>query len=402
VIVNVFEWIYMKIMQVKDGIPVKLWTEDIEQSAHEQIVHISRLPFAFHHIAIMADCHCGFGMPIGGVLATAATIVPNAVGFDIGCGMCAGKSSVLASDLNIEVIKKLISEIKRRIPLGVEHHNHPQDGVLMPDTKKIDGIKDSIIKTEYASALKQLGTLGGGNHFIEFQKDIDGFLWVMVHSGSRNLGKKVADYYNQKAIRINEKEHFGIPIKWDLAHLHFDSKEGQSYFNEMQYCVDFALANRKLIMHRIMDILASEIKQISFGGIINIAHNYASTESHFGKNIIVHRKGATLASTKTAGIIPGSQGSKSYIVKGLGNPESFMSCSHGAGRMMSRNEARRRLNLKDEVNKLEKQGIVHSIKGVSDLDEAPSAYKNIKTVMEAQTDLVSVIKELAPLAVIKG
>lgn len=392
----------MKIMQVKDGIPVKLWTENIDQSAHEQIVNVSRLPFAFHHIAVMADCHSGFGMPIGGVLAADAAIVPNAVGVDIGCGMCAVKSSVLALDLNIEVIKKLICEIKKRIPLGFEHHKHLQNKSLMPDTKKIDGIKDSIIKTEYASALRQLGTLGGGNHFIEFQKDTDGFLWVMVHSGSRNLGKKVADYYNQKARKINEKGHFAIPVKWDLAHLNFDSKEGQSYFNEMTYCVDFALVNRKLMLDRIMDIFASEIKQISFDGIINIAHNYASRESHFGKDVIVHRKGATLASMGTVGIIPGSQGSKSYIVKGLSNPESFMSCSHGAGRMMSRNEARRHLNLKNEVNKLEKQGIVHSIKCVDDLDEAPSAYKDIKTVMEAQVDLVSVIKELAPLAVIKG
>jgi tRNA-splicing ligase RtcB len=388
----------MKIIQGTYGIPVKLWTEDIEQSAYEQIVRISKLPFAFHHIAIMADCHSGFGMPIGGVLAADATIIPNAVGVDIGCGMCAVRSSALASDLTISTIKKLVLEVKRQIPLGFEHHKHPQHALLMPNMERIDGIKDAVIKTEYASALRQLGTLGGGNHFIEFQKDTDGFLWIMVHSGSRNLGKKVADCYNQKARRINEKEHSIVPLKWDLAHLHFDSKEGQNYFNEMKYCVDFALANRKLMMDRIMSILALEIKQISFGEIINIAHNYAS----IGKDVIVHRKGATLASMETVGIIPGSQGSKSYIIKGLGNPESFMSCSHGAGRMMSRNEAKRRLNLKEEINRLEKQGIVHSIKGVRDLDEAPSAYKNIETVMELQMDLISIIKDLAPIAVIKG
>lgn len=392
----------MKIMEVKEGIPVKLWAEDIEQTAYEQIVHISRLPFAFHHIAIMADCHCGFGMPIGGVLAAADTIIPNAVGVDIGCGVCAVKSSFLASDLDIENVKKLVFEVKRRIPLGFEHHKHPQNESLMPYSRRIEDIKNAIIKIEYASALKQLGTLGGGNHFIEFQKDTEGFLWVMVHSGSRNLGKKVADYYNQKAREINEKEHSKVPLKWDLAHFYFDSKEGQNYFNEMKYCIDFALASRKLMIERIMDVLEAGLKQISFGNIINIAHNYASAETHFGKNVIVHRKGATLASMETVGIIPGSQGSKSYIVKGLGNPESFMSCSHGAGRVMSRHEARRRLNLKEEISRLEKESIVHSIRSVRDLDEAPSAYKNIKTVMEAQEDLVSVVTELSPLAVIKG
>jgi len=219
----------------------------------------------------------------------------------------------------------------------------------------------------------------------------------MIHSGSRNFGLQIADYYNKLAVQLNEKWHSVLPKEWELAFLPIDSSEGQAYINEMKYAVDFALANRKLMMDRILEIIGVEHEPM-----INIAHNYASLEHHFGKDVWVHRKGATLARVDTVGIIPGSQGTHSYIVKGKGNPESFESCSHGAGRKMGRKDAIRRLNLEDEKKKLDDKGIIHAIRGPKDLDEAPGAYKDIQTVMDNQKDLVEILVELTPLGVVKG
>jgi len=229
----------------------------------------------------------------------------------------------------------------------------------------------------------------------------------MIHSGSRNLGLKIADHYNKLAIKLNEKWHSGVPKKWELAFLPIDSEEGQAYIREMNYAVEFALANRKLMMDRIMNIVRyvagyNKDTDVSFDEMINIAHNYASQENHFGQNVWVHRKGATLAREGIIGIIPGSMGTHSYIVRGKGNPDSFESCSHGAGRLMSRTKARNELDLEAEKKLLDDQGIIHGIRSKNDLDEAPSAYKSIDKVMENQKDLVEVLVELTPLAVIKG
>jgi len=230
----------------------------------------------------------------------------------------------------------------------------------------------------------------------------------MIHSGSRNLGKQVAEYYNNLAIELNKKWYSEVPPSWELAYLPVDSLEGQAYIREMNYCVEFALANRKVMMERIKYIFetmahqADLQEQCVFDEMINIIHNYASLENYFGENVWVHRKGATLAREDTIGIIPGSQGTHSYIVQGKGNPESFMSCSHGAGRLMSRSKAKENLVLADEIKLLDDQGIIHGIKGVEDLDEAPSSYKNIDEVMENQKDLVDIVITLQPLAVIKG
>lgn len=375
----------------EDGLPIKLWLDDIEDSAMEQIRNLSKLPFAFKHIAIMPDSHQGYGMPIGGVLATKGVVIPNAVGVDIGCGMCAVKTSL--TELDTDTLKKTMGEIRKTVPVGFEHHKHPQDESLMP---YYDG-SHVVVSREYNSALKQIGTLGGGNHFIEIQKGSDGHIWVMIHSGSRNIGKQVADYYNKVAVKSNEKWHSSVPKEWELAFLPMDSAEGKFYIREMQYCVDFALANRKLMMDRVLEIFGCEHEEM-----INIAHNYAKMENHFGENVLVHRKGATLATTNTIGIIPGSQGTKSYIVKGKGNPESFNSCSHGAGRKMGRNQATKLLNLQEEIKKLDDQGIIHGIRTERDLDEAAGAYKPIDEVMNNQRDLVEVLVELTPMAVIKG
>lgn len=381
--------------------PIKLWLDDIEDGALEQSKNIANLPFTFKHIAIMPDSHQGYGMPIGGVLATKDVIIPNAVGVDIGCGMCAIKTSL--TDIDIETLKKIMSAIRKTIPLGFNKHKEKQDIDLMPNVDNLySKIENSIIKREFKNAQKSLGTLGGGNHFIEIQKGNDSNIWIMIHSGSRNLGKQVAEHYNKLAIKLNKKWHSSIPKEWQLAFLPIDSEEGQSYLREMQYCVDYALANRKLMMDRIKNIISNIFIQIEFDNMINIAHNYATMEHHFNKNVMIHRKGATKAYKNQIGIIPGSQGTSSYIVKGKGNIESFMSCSHGAGRMMSRKKARENLNIGLEKNKLDSMNIIHSIRSEKDLDEAPGAYKDISIVMNNQLDLVDIEIELKPLAVIKG
>lgn len=319
------------------------------------------------------------------------------------CGMCAVKSSLM--DLDIETLKKIFggsSEhhggIRSVIPVGFGHQSKKQDIKLMPEE---ESGKYNIVEQQYQSALEQIGTLGGGNHFIEIQKGDDGHIWIMLHSGSRNFGLKVADYYNKLAVKLNEKWNSSVPKNWELAYFPVDSDEGQMYLKEMRYCVEFALANRKLMMDRIMEIFRIETNA-TFNEMINIAHNYAAIENHFGQNVWVHRKGATLARNGTIGIIPSSQGSPSYIVKGLGNPESFMSCSHGAGRKMSRTKAMKELSLEDEQRKMDELGILHSIRTEKDLDEASGAYKAIDDVMNNQSDLVIPIIKLNPLGVIKG
>ena len=383
-----------------EKIPIKLWVENPEEGAIQQAKNLANLPFAFHHIALMPDTHQGYGMPIGAVLATRNVIVPNAVGVDIGCGMCAVKTNIEANTLVREQLTAVMKNIRSAIPFGFKHHKKPQDESLMPQGYNVNEM--IVVKREYSSALKQLGTLGGGNHFIELQHDTDGFLWIMVHSGSRNIGAQVADYYHKRAKISNELHDPSFDPKKGLAYFSFDTKEAQLYYNEMRYCTDFALANRRLMMQRIQQIIASGHPNILFDPMINIAHNYATWETHFGEHVMVHRKGATSAKLGEQGIIPGSQGTKSYIVEGLGNPESFMSCSHGAGRVMSRTAAIRDLDLEEEKTKLDNLGIIHSIRRKTDLEEASSAYKCISKVMELQRDLVKIVTELTPLAVVKG
>ena len=380
--------------------PIKLWLDDIEAGAMEQTRNLANLPFVFRHIAVMPDAHQGYGMPIGGVMAAEEVVVPNAVGVDIGCGMCAVKTSL--TSLATEKIKAVLSGIRKTVPLGFKHHKKKQDQSLMPSTQGRSLEDFPIIAAEYNNALFQLGTLGGGNHFIEIQKGNDGHIWLMIHSGSRNLGFKVANYYNRLAIEMNRKWGSKIPVKWQLAFLPVDNPFGRKYLGEMNFCVEFAYANRKLMMERVKQALTAVIPFVTFEPMINIAHNYAALETHFHRNVMVHRKGATSAREGEIGIIPGSQGSPSYIVRGKGNTESFQSCSHGAGRRMGRKQAQRQLDLDEERKKLDEQGIIHGIRHVRDLDEAAGAYKNIDEVIENQLDLVEVIVELRPLAVIKG
>ena len=390
-------------MEVKiiNNRPVKIWTNDVEETAMRQIENLTTLPFLHHHLAIMPDVHAGMGMPIGGVLACDGAVIPNAVGVDIGCGMCAVKTNWKMEDLPPHVIRKEIMKgIRARIPLGMEHHKEAQDAKYLPQGHDID--KMEIVKRRQHSILHEVGTLGGGNHFIELQKDEEGNLWIMIHSGSRNLGKQVGDYYNKIAVSLNEKWHSVVSPEIRLPFLPHGTREFGAYWNEMKYCIDFALCNRKLMMERIQEVIADSLKGIEFEPMINIAHNYAAFEHHFGKDVIVHRKGATLAREGVIGIIPGSQGTASYIVEGLGNPDSFCSCSHGAGRVLSRKAAIKTLDMNAEVRNLEAKGIIHAIRCQDDMQEASGAYKDIDTVIANESDLVKVKTKLLPIAVIKG
>ena len=378
-------------------VPIKSWCYPIEDGAMNQAYNLSKLPFIYKHVALMPDCHQGYGMPIGGVIACDKVIIPNAVGVDIGCGMNAVNTNL--TQISKTQLRSIINDIKESIPVGFNRYVNKQEEWL--DGKEKGDLVGSIIEQEYQNSLCQVGTLGGGNHFIEIQKGSDGYIYVMLHSGSRNLGYKVAKHYNEIAKKLNEQWHSSVPLKYELAFLPIETNEAKNYMQEMKYCIKFAFENRKRMMNKIEKIF-DRYTSAEFKESINIAHNYAAWENHYGKNVIVHRKGATLARKNTIGIIPGSQGTKSYIVKGLGNKESFCSCSHGAGRIMGRKQAQRKLNLSIEIEKLNSQGIIHNVKTIKDLDEAPGAYKDINIVMENQKDLVEILVELTPLGTVKG
>jgi tRNA-splicing ligase RtcB len=377
-----------------EKLPIKMWLNDIEDGAVQQAKNLANLPFIFKHVAIMPDSHKGYGMPIGGVIATKGVVIPNAVGVDIGCGMCAVRTSL--KGINRDTLKTIMGRIRETVPVGFKHHD---------TNKKWEGFDNApdvpIVQQELNASRKQLGTLGGGNHFIEIQKSDESDIWIMIHSGSRNFGLKIANEYHKKALALCSMWHSELTDK-ELAFLPIETKEAKEYLEAMNFALEFAKQNRFEMITATKSTFVEQFPDIVFDEVINIHHNYAAWENHFGQNVIVHRKGATSARNGQIGIIPGSQGTKSYIVRGKGNPESFTSCSHGAGRKMGRKQATRELNLEVEKELLDKQGIIHGIRNVSDLDEASGAYKDISEVMENQKDLVDIVVELTPLGVIKG
>lgn len=375
------------------------WCENPEQGAVNQAINISNHPWLVGNVCLMPDTHEGYGMPIGGVAALDNAICPNMVGVDIGCGMLAVKTNLKVEEVTTENLKKVMGKIRERVPVGFNHHTTLQ---LSPIFAEESWNHTIVCLREFQSARYQIGTLGGGNHFIEVQRDEDNNVWFMIHSGSRNLGKKVADFYNQKAKELCEFWKQNEIVNNDLAILPIGTNEARSYIDEMKICLDFAYENRMLMAQRIMDSFADVFPDFNNLNMINIHHNYATLEHHFGQNVWVHRKGATLAREGTIGIIPGSQGTCSYIVEGLGNEASLCSCSHGAGRRMSRKAATNNLDIEAEIKKLDDLGIVHAIRNQKDLEEAPSAYKDIDVVMEEQKDLVKILVKLSPMGVIKG
>lgn len=386
-------------------VPLKIFSEigSIEDQCIEQMKKVASLPFLYKHVSLMPDGHFGIGASIGAVVPAMGYVIPSLVGVDIGCGMCAVKLPITEKPEQ-DTLKYIMNIIRKDIPLGFKKHSEKQPLSKMPrHGVSIRNLEYPVCNRELENAQKSLGTLGGGNHFIEIQYGSDGHVWIMVHSGSRNLGKQVADHYNKIAIGLNERYFSGVPKSWQLAFLPLDSEQGNDYIAEMEYCVAFARLNRKEMMSRVVSAFYAilGIKE-DHDPAIDVAHNYARMENHYGSNVMVHRKGATSAKRDEIGIIPGSQGSMSYIVKGKGNSESFNSCSHGAGRKMGRKEAQRELNLQDEIENLDGKGIIHSIRNEGDLDEATGAYKDIEEVMDNQTDLVSPMIQLRPLAVLKG
>jgi len=381
-------------------IPIKMWLEDVDQGAIDQAKNLASLPFSFKHIALMPDTHQGYGMPIGGVMAAKGYVIPNAVGVDIGCGMLYQGTSKTREEFE-PYLKDIITAIKHKVPVGFK--SHEKSIATMPDIPQhVNFIQSMLYKSNSLGekSAKQIGTLGSGNHFIEIQEDDQGKVGIMIHSGSRNLGHTIAGIFNGVAKLKNEQWKSGTPPSHDLAYLPLSTDEGMAYMEAMQYCVDWAEMNRHVMLRTIVLIIDSFIDDMEWTDTINIAHNYARMENHFGENVMVHRKGATSAKKGEIGIVPGSQGTSSYIVEGLGNPESFMSCSHGAGRNMGRNQAKKELDFDIEMKKMD--GIIHGMVSESDLDEAPGAYKDIDTVMDNQSDLVKIIKKLTPLAVVKG
>lgn len=402
-------------------VPVKVWLKkrsDLESGAFDQAMDISKLPFVFKHVALMPDTHQGYGMPIGGVAACVDVVVPNMVGVDIGCGMGFIKTDIKANDVSRELLDKIRDDIHRRVPVG-EGHAHKEV------REKWAGFLDYIMKLEqtpvwfekdFRSAVwdlaqLNLGTLGGGNHFIELQENEEGFLCIMLHSGSRNLGHKIASYYHKVAVELNEKYHSNIPTP-DLAFLPVNSVEGAAYLRDMNFALEYAAENRRRMMEAVKYVVMDRLGGFVVQEEVNIHHNYATLEKHFGHNVWVHRKGATSAKYGEIGIIPGSMGSASYIVRGLGNMFSFMSCSHGAGRKLGRNAASLALT-KQECDKA-MEGVSFAGwkkpkrrgKKVADVEydfgEAPGAYKSIDEVMKNQSDLVDVVHKMRPLAVVKG
>ena len=389
-------------------IHIRSWCPEIEPTAMVQAENLARHPALRHHVALMPDCHCGIGMPIGGVIAAKDAVIPAAVGVDIGCGMIAVETDIPAERLSeMRFRREIHSHIKRLVPVG--------EGNSYKNEQPWEGFEEYLdtpgTNPQFITKLDRtnLGTLGGGNHFIEIQKSDDGFVWLMIHSGSRNLGKRIEELYQEKAVRMCEKYYTPLPCA-DLAFLPIEEKEGHNYFRDMNFALKYAFENRQRMMARCKEALAGFVPEVNFIREVNIHHNYAAFEEHFGETLCIHRKGATSAKLDETGIIPGSMGTASYIVRGLGNPSSFMSCSHGAGRRMSRTVACSTLTAEqcDEDMK----GIVcdrwHPVtrygkgKKVLDLSEAPRAYKDIEEVISAETDLVEVQVRLTPLAVIKG
>lgn len=380
-------------------VPIYSWANDLEDSAREQALIVANEMPIHKHFALMPDAHMGMGVPIGGVMALTDAICPNAVGVDIGCGMLALRTDL--QDIGLDAHKRIRERLRRAIPMGFNKHNIAHKHKVFDDAPDI-----AIIQHELANARLQLGTLGGGNHFIEVQKGDDGFIWIMVHSGSRNIGKKICDHYNALAKNVGNSD-----VK-DLAYFSMHQPEAHEYSTAMSWALDFAKANREEMARQIKLAFEAEISWVHFTKEINIHHNYAALEKHFCKYVVVHRKGATFAGHGHAGIIPGSQGTPSYIVRGLGNPNSFESCSHGAGRRMSRTKATgltRRGKRKFDAG-ISVEDATEAMGGLlcrydeSNVDEAPQAYKDIKAVMAAQSDLVEVITELTPyqISALKG
>lgn len=399
--------------QVDHGVPVKMWVQGVpvENEARRQLSNIAKLPVVFHHVAAMPDVHVGIGATIGSVIPTLKAIIPAAVGVDIGCGMMACKTTLTASDLP-DNLGPLRSAIEAMIPHGRTTGRSGRDkgawetpppevdeawAMLEPDFKTLC---DDHPKLKNTNNYKHLGTLGTGNHFIEICLDEAQTVWFMLHSGSRGVGNAIGTHFIELAKKDAEQHQRQLPDK-DLAYL----EEGSQYFGDyvrgVGWAQRYAQLNRDVMMLRLIAAVRRVITKPFDTHVeaVNCHHNYVQRETHYGQEVFLTRKGAVSAQAGQLGIIPGSMGARSYIVRGKGNPESFMSCSHGAGRTMSRTQAQKRYTVADQVAAT--QG-VECRKDADVIDEIPMAYKNIDAVMAAQSDLVDIVHTLKQVVCVKG
>jgi tRNA-splicing ligase RtcB len=384
-----------------DVSPIKMWTDGVpvEISAMEQLKNISSLPFIFKHIAVMPDVHLGRGATVGSVIPTKGAIIPAAVGVDIGCGMMAVPLGVKA-DVLPDSLKGIRLQIEAVVPVGFNWHKDVPNriskasGVLWNRFVTL-GLNKVVDANRFS---QQIGTLGGGNHFIELCLDESDEVWIMLHSGSRGVGNKIGQHYINLAKEDMRKHFVNLPDV-DLAYFPEGTDHFDEYFFAVGWAQDYARVNRDEMMVAILEAVGIHINVNARGSVVNCHHNYVGREHHFGQNILLTRKGAVDASYGRLGIIPGSMGQKSYIVRGKGNPDSFNSCSHGAGRKMSRTAAKKEFTVEDLKSQTEG---VECRKDAGVLDEIPSSYKNLDDVMAAQSDLVEIVHTLKAILTVKG
>ncbi len=390
--------------EIQEGlVPVKVYTGEIEPAARAQLVNISRLPVVHHHVAAMPDVHLGIGATVGSVIPTKAAIIPAAVGVDIGCGMMAARLSLTANELDEPSLKKAFNQISRDVPVGFGQHAQGRDAAkrfkkeLTRILQKHPGIGKRVGRHSHWA--QQLGTLGGGNHFIELCLDECGGAWVMLHSGSRGIGNAIGSYFIELAKKDSLKNNVHLPDR-DLAYFPEGAQHFDDYVDAVGWAQDYARANREEMMELVLEALRRHLPAFEVtGAAVNCHHNYVERETHYGEKVWLTRKGAIRARDGELGIIPGSMGTRSYIVRGKGARESFHSCAHGAGRLMSRNAAQKQFRLEDLIEQT--KGVVcRKDKGV--LDEIPGAYKPIDEVMANQSDLVEVVHTLKQVLCVKG
>jgi len=388
------------------GVPVKIFTNDIDRESIEQLKKMAQLQFVYSHIAVMPDVHVGKGATVGSVIPTKHAIIPAAVGVDIGCGMNAIRLNLKASQLP-DNLAPLRHAIERKVPVGFELHKQikakassiiPLEKRLQPIIKKHSGLVRMLRKFD-ATWQKQLGTLGGGNHFIELCLDENQDVWVMLHSGSRGLGNVIGTYFIELAKKEAQHRFGHVPDK-DLSYFAEGSNSFDDYVEAVEWAQEYAFENRREMMRLILEAIRPLLPPFQMTKeAINCHHNYVSRENHFGEDLLITRKGAIRAGLDELGIIPGSMGTRSYIVRGKANPESFCSCSHGAGRKMSRSKAKLLFSQDDLIQQT--QGI-ECRKDAAVIDEIPSAYKDIDQVMANQSDLIEIVHTLKQILCIKG
>ena len=388
-------------VQKPGRVPIKSWAPDLEARAFEQAVNLSNLPFAIDHVALMPDAHAGYGMPIGGVLFADRAVVPYAIGVDIGCGVALVETDLTVETLGAEGLERVLETIDAGVPTGFETLDRAVD---RDEAEAAIGIElpDSVRAAWFEKSLTQLGTLGGGNHFLEIQRDGNGRVFVMLHSGSRSLGKAICDESHKRALALNKAWHSDLPHD-ELAYLPVGSDEFGAYWKAMAFALRFAEVNRT----RMLDVVEAAFERHTaigrFDRVVDVHHNYAAWETHGGMTGIVHRKGAVRARDGETVLIPGSMGTASYVGEGLGNAESFHTCQHGAGRAMSRTAARKAKTSTAVYAEMEALGVVLRSSEPKDVaEEAAFAYKDIESVMAASASLVRATKRLTPLGVVKG